>query len=243
MDVPRRLVVIRHAQSAGNVARDLALERGSPTIDIDIRDCDVPLSDLGERQAAALGRWWKAHEKEPKAVFSSPYVRAQQTAEIALAAAGWKRAPVVLDERLREKDQGALDRLTRAGIEARFPDEVTARARLGKFYYRPPGGESWTDVIQRVRAVYADIARDQHDRRVLVVAHQVIVLCLRYVVERLSEEAILAIDRAGEVANCGVTTYRREGDALVLDSYNAVAPVEEAGEAVTRSPDVQLGPR
>jgi broad specificity phosphatase PhoE len=43
---------------------------------------------------------------------------------------------------------------------------------------------------------------------VLIVAHQVIVNCFRYLLERLDEDAILAIDRDGDVPNCGITEYR-----------------------------------
>ena len=53
---PQRLWLVRHGQSQGNVARDAADEAGSHEIDIDLRDVDVPLSDLGFRQAEAAGR-------------------------------------------------------------------------------------------------------------------------------------------------------------------------------------------
>lgn len=55
---PDRLYLIRHGESAGNVARDAAHKAGEATIDIDIRDVDIPLSELGQRQAIALGRWF-----------------------------------------------------------------------------------------------------------------------------------------------------------------------------------------
>jgi broad specificity phosphatase PhoE len=80
---------------------------------------------------------------------------------------------------------------------------------------------------------------------VLVVAHQVIVLCIRYLIEGLDESQILAIDHEGDVANCGVTSYsfnRALGDtgALQLRGYNFVAPLEEAGVPVTFTPDVPV---
>lgn len=53
---PDALWVVRHGESAGNVARDAAHAAGSHTIDMNLRDADVPLSALGERQADALGR-------------------------------------------------------------------------------------------------------------------------------------------------------------------------------------------
>jgi broad specificity phosphatase PhoE len=52
------------------------------------------------------------------------------------------------------------------------------------------------------------ITREYRGERVLIVAHQVIVNCFRYLLERLDEDAILAIDRAGDVPNCGITEYR-----------------------------------
>jgi probable phosphoglycerate mutase len=78
-----------------------------------------------------------------------------------------------------------------------------------------------------------------------VVAHQVIVLCLRYLLENMDEEQILAIDRAGEVANCGVTEYVLDHSAtpdpvLTLGTYNFVAPLEQAGAPVTSRPDVPV---
>ena len=55
---PDLLYLVRHGESAGNVAREAALKAGEAMIDIDIRDVDVPLSELGQRQAIALGRWF-----------------------------------------------------------------------------------------------------------------------------------------------------------------------------------------
>ena len=58
MGWPQEILIVRHAESAGNVARERALLEGAGTIAIaQARDCDVPLSELGERQAAALGHW------------------------------------------------------------------------------------------------------------------------------------------------------------------------------------------
>ena len=59
---------------------------------------------------------------------------------------------------------------------------------------------------------------------------------------------ILAIDREDEVANCAVTSYEFDPDLgrkgkLALRLYNFVAPLEEAGEEVTRAPDANVAPR
>lgn len=237
-DWPREMLLIRHGESAGNVARDLALRDGLGTIDIRGRDCDIPLSELGERQARALGDWLARNGPAPDAILTSPFVRAEQTAVIMRECAGWD-APLRADERLREKEFGMLDRLTRRGIEQQYPLQAQMRAALGKFYYRPPGGESWTDVLLRLRSFEATLRHDYAGRRVVIVAHQVIVLCFRYLVERMTEREILEIDAAGDVANCSITQYA--GTKLLR--YNFTAPLEEEATPVTRTPDVPVAPK
>ena len=248
---PDRLWVVRHGESAGNVARDAAYASGVAVIDIAHRDVDVPLSALGERQAQALGAWFagKPDDERPTVLLASTYLRARETGAIIARAGGLAPdAATIVDERLREKEFGILDRLTKVGIEQRFPEQAAFRARMGKFYFRPPGGESWCDVILRLRSVLDTISLHHSEKgdRVLVVAHQVIVLCLRYLIEELTEQEILAIDRAGEVANCGVTSYALDAEAshggrLRLETYNFVAPLTEAGAPVTSRPDAPGG--
>ena len=249
---PERLWIVRHGESAGNVARDAAQAAGLARIAIAERDVDVPLSRLGERQSDALGRWFAAMptDERPDVVLTSPYHRARRTAELVHAGGGLPVDPVdfLIDERLREKEFGVLDRLTRAGIEQEFPDQAELRRILGKFYHRPPGGESWCDVILRLRSALDTISLHHGGRRVLIVGHQVVVLCLRYLLENLTEADILAIDRAGDVANCAVTEYRFDPGAgprgaLVLHRYNVVAPLEDAGAPVTARPDANVAAR
>jgi broad specificity phosphatase PhoE len=246
---PESLYIVRHGESAGNVAREAARIAGERTIDIDTRDVDVPLSDLGVQQAEALGRWFRLlpEEKTPNIVLTSPYVRARHTADIIATSAGMSkdRYTLVVDERLREKEFGILDRLTKVGIEAYHPDQAEFRRLLGKFYHRPPGGESWCDVILRLRSAIEMISREYCGERVLIVGHSVVVLCMRYLIEHMTEEQILKVDRENEVANCSVTSYRLDNTAgprgnLRLELFNFVAPLEEAGAPVTSKPDARV---
>ncbi|MCR5864190.1 MULTISPECIES: histidine phosphatase family protein [Aquincola] len=251
---PDRLWVVRHGQSAGNVARDKAEAAGLPLIDIATRDMDVPLSALGERQSLALGEWFGGMpaDERPNVVLCSPYVRARQTTELVMQAAGLAggddELQVRVDERLREKEFGILDRLTRLGIEQQHPQLAEQRSHVGKFYFRPPGGESWCDVILRLRSVLETVTREHRGERVLIVAHQVIVNCLRYLLERMDEAQVLETDRAGDVPNCAVTWYAfdrtlgRRGK-LALQQANFVRPVVEAGEPVTAEPDMPAAPK
>ena len=249
---PERLWIVRHGESAGNVARDRAYAAGVSHIELNIRDVDVPLSPLGEEQSRALGRWFAAmpESERPQTVLVSPYLRARRSAELVRETDGLCQDDLcfVVDERLREKEFGILDRLTAHGIHELHPDQAEFRRLLGKFYFRPPGGESWCDVILRLRSALDTLSLHYAGRRVLIVAHQVVVLCLRYLIEELTEEQILAIDKQGDVANCAVTEYRfdpsRPPDGcLKLVRYNFTAPLEREGAPVTSAPDAKVAAR
>src|SRR3569832_1715222 len=199
MKLTQHLIIVRHGQRASNLDRDAAHEAQADRIALTSRDADVPLSELGKEQARALGLWFGAlpGDQRPDVLLSSPYVRALQTAEVFRDAGGTlEHEPICFDERLREKEFGILDGLTTSGVANVFPDQVEYRRLLGKFYHRPPGGESWCDVILRLRSVLDTISLHYCGDRVLIVCHQVIVLCLRCLIECMTEEQILAIDRA-----------------------------------------------
>ena len=231
---PQTIWLVRHGESAGNVARDAATAARQEVIDIAIRDVDVPLSPRGEEQAAALGHWFGRlpADERPTVVLASPYVRAHRTAERICETAGLgDGVPLLFDERLREKEFGILDRLTRWGILARHPEQAEFRRFLGKFYHRPPGGESWCDVTLRLRSVLDTVKLEYGRERVLIVAHTVVVLCFRYLFEQMTEAEILAIDRGGDLANCSVTSYRFDPalgkrGGMARQRYNFGAPIE-----------------
>lgn len=249
-DWPARLWIARHGQSAGNVARDTAEAGGHDLIDINTRDADTPLSPLGFRQAQAMGQWFASMPKaqRPDVLLTSPFVRANQTVACVAEALGIPRSKILVDERLREKEFGILDRFTKQGIMSRYPELAEQRALVGKFYFRPPGGESWCDVILRLRSVLEVLRRDHVADRVLIVGHQVIVNCFRYLLEHLDEHAILDIDRQADVPNCGLTEYALQditqtSACFRLVAANQVAPMLDKGTEVTAEPDKSEGPK
>ena len=134
------LLLVRHGESMGNVAAAAAFASGAEVIEVGQRDADVPLSPTGVTQAQAFGGWLRdlAPEVAPQSVWCSPYLRAHQTATIALETSG-RQLPIRIDERLRDRELGVLDLLTSVGVEHRLPQEAARRKWLGKFYYRPPG--------------------------------------------------------------------------------------------------------
>jgi broad specificity phosphatase PhoE len=228
------LIVVRHGESEGNVAREVALAEQAEVIPIGLRDPDVPLTARGREQAVAVGRWLAIEAEAPAAVWSSPYVRARQTAELALAEAR-RTEPIRLDERLRDRELGVLDRLTKPGIERRFPAEAQRRRWLGKLYYRPPGGESWADVALRLRSFLLDLDRQPAAGPVLVFAHDAVIMLLRYVLEDLTEDALLDFARTHVVGNGSITRLLRDpAGQWSAAEFDDQRHLEAAGTTPTR---------
>jgi broad specificity phosphatase PhoE len=227
--------LVRHAESVGNVADARAHEQGSGRLELDIRDPDVPLSETGCSQAQALGRWMAGlpEEQRPTAVLSSPFERALTTARLAAEPLGLRVRP---DERLRERDFGAFDGMTGAGIREEYPAEAQRRDLLGKFYYRPPGGESWADVALRIRSLLATEAIRHDGERLLVVAHQAVIMVFRYVLEELTEQELLEVDRHERIANTSVTRYACIDGELRLEQFNGVDHLAAEDEDITEEP-------
>ena len=225
---PAELVLVRHGESVGNLAATAAGQRGLARLDLDYRDPDTPLSDNGIAQAEALGRHMAKSRAEarPDVVLGSPYVRAASTMEHVLGA--WRGAPTpVFDERLRERDLGLFDGMTGQGIRDTYPEEAARRPVVELAHRLSAGGESWTDVVLRVRGVLGDVRADQAGRRVWVFTHQAVIMAFRYVLESLSEQALLEEDGRTPLGNCSLTVYRPdEAGALALVTYGAVDHLE-----------------
>ena len=239
------LVIVRHGESQRNVGKDAATAAGELEYGGGIRDMDVTLTPRGEKQADATGNYLGENFRFDR-IFVSPYLRTVRTAE--MMGKHLKEIPkLALEDRIREKEFGILDGLTKAGINQKYPDEMRRKERDGKYYYRPPGGESYPDVALRIHSFLGTMARECRKQTVLVVCHSVVVLMFRRLLERLNENELLAIDRDPEqdVCNCSVTWYQFDPAAgsqgkMALREFNGVhyppedASTEECRRKATR---------
>ncbi len=160
-----RLMLVRHGQTAWNAA---GRYQGQT---------DVPLSDVGRRQAQALGRRLAAEEIH--AVYASDLRRAGETAEIiarSRADVGRPPWPMHAEPRLREMAFGAWEGLTYEEITARDPQGLAAW-QADSLHVAPPGGETLTQLAARVRSLLDDVVAAHSgqasapSRCVLLVAH------------------------------------------------------------------------
>ena len=149
-----RLLLARHGQSVSNAVRRFQGVQ------------DVPLSELGQRQARALAL--AVRHRPLAAVYSSPLERARRTAEIAAAEVG---VPVTCLDDLRELSLGEWEGRTVEEIRA-LPGDPYAHWVRDPLTCLPPGGEPLTAVQRRVVGALGQIcAAHPNGDEVLVVCH------------------------------------------------------------------------
>jgi 2,3-bisphosphoglycerate-dependent phosphoglycerate mutase len=174
-----RIFLVRHGESAGNLDEQAYRQFG---------DHNVPLTEFGYRQALEAGRAVASYLSGlPRPGFRkikiwySPYLRTRQTKDALLAVLpGDVVAGAYEDYLLREQDFGLFTEIyDQAEQKQKFPDEFEKWARLrnssGKFYARPPDGESRADVAQRVRLFLQTVMHDVESGsdNVVIVGHGV----------------------------------------------------------------------
>lgn len=140
-----RLILVRHGETVANAE---GIYQGWQ---------DVPLNDLGERQATAVaGALAARRDWRPVALYASPLKRAWRTAEAIGAALGL--APAA-HPGLREIDVGAAEGLTSDEVHRRWPELWEHRERLGLDYGWPGGETGWGFRARVVAAIDEIIAR------------------------------------------------------------------------------------
>lgn len=238
---PVELVLVRHGESLGNVADRAAIAAKAHRLDLSASDEQIELSDEGQAQADALGEHVASlpDDQRPTVVVSSPYRRARSTAERVLAQ---HPVDVLLDERLRERELGIFDGITWYGIKADHPGESDRRDRVGKFYYRPPGGESWADVVLRIRSLLVELQARYAGERVWLFSHEAVILAFRYVLEGLDAARVVALQKEEPLANCSLTRYVLTDGALTLAARDDTSAVEAGGAEVTHEPGAARDP-
>ncbi len=228
---PRRIVLIRHGESEGNV---------DETAYVRTADWRISLTNRGREQAAEAGRELQhVLGDHPTMWYVSPYVRTQQTLSELLK--HWPSAPVADGARAsRLKQAGHLSLGIREEpriAEQQFGnfqnvEEVLAakeeRARFGRFWYRFPNGESGLDVYNRTTSFISTIFRDmraiQHllsspdgevstsgaEYNVVIVTHG---LTLRLFLMRWLRWSVMAFENSRNPPNAAVIVMERRQDS------------------------------
>ena len=144
---------IRHGETAWNATGRL---QGTQ---------DVPLNELGRKQAAHAGNVLAGlferdrRDKNDLAYVASPLGRARSTMDFVREMLGLAAGGYALDDRLREIGYGEWEGSTLAEMQAKDP-EFYARRLTEKWTMSAPGGESYASVQLRMRDWYDSLKAD-----------------------------------------------------------------------------------
>lgn len=193
---------------------------------------DVPLSPVGLRQAAAMAGWARTLPQVDE-VWSSPLVRARETAGPIAAALGLS---VRIADALAELDAGIFQGHLWSELEARFPEDV-ARWRSGDAEFAIPGGESRAQLAARGRGVLESLAARSAGSIVVVAHGGILTAALGSLLGRahplLAAAAERPFTRLPALANCSVSTLCWPGPDLLgfNDTDHLAGLSDDAGKA------------
>ena len=147
---------VRHGENLANLTREFSH-----------RVVDYPLTERGVAQAQATARYFRG--QDIAAIYSSPLLRARQTADIIGAAL--RRLPVQTIEAFREVNVGALELHPPSEEHWALHDRILADWMSGRASARFPDGEDHTMLIQRVQRGLREVLRGHEERQIVIVAH------------------------------------------------------------------------
>ncbi|MDK9695664.1 MAG: histidine phosphatase family protein [Siculibacillus sp.] len=151
---------------------------------------DIPLNGVGRAQAGAnglaLARHLAAIDRDPASFrwVASPLWRARETMERVRRAVGLPAICHDLERDLREVGYGRFEGMTHAEIEKADPAAMDG-LRNDKWHYRPPGGESYVMLCERVARWWATTDGDM-----VIVSHGGTFRALRLAIENNRDPAL-----------------------------------------------------
>lgn len=194
----RRIVLLRHGRTAWNAERRYQGQE------------DPPLDEVGQVQAIEAAALVSA--MNPDVLISSDLERARQTAQKVSSLSG---VPLTVDKRLRERNLGHWQGLTRDEVQSRYPEEF-ADWLAGRDVARR-GGESRRQVAERALSVVDQLAPVP---LAVLVSHGATSMCLSAALLGLPQTPSIL----GPLANCHWTELRNSGDGWTLRAHNAGPP-------------------
>lgn len=201
----KQLIIVRHGESVGNINDALPVVAEAPVNSESLSvDEDWQLTEHGNKQAMAAGRWISdalIHSQSQVDFISSTALRAVETSRYLnlFSGACWRQDPRVLEWKIGVP---YLSLLAMAKNKSR--DE----AKQLLIYQHQTGGESFTDVRDRVKDLLRSIASSRVSSAVIV-THGGTITAFRSVLERLADDAIvdLHMNPRQSVGNCELLEY------------------------------------
>ena len=196
MGWPRLLVLVRHAESEGNILSQ------SERAQCGVSTHAYKLTERGRKQAEITGQYLRKKFAEFSAYYVSYYQRSKETMAIM-----YPNARVYEDPRLAEAQRGIWHTMTEERIRQKFPEEIERKEREGLYHYRAPGGENWPDVELRIHSFLGTLSRDYEGHSVLIVAHGHWLILFERLVRHFSIDEAVRRYQNFTIENASVTVY------------------------------------
>jgi broad specificity phosphatase PhoE len=210
--MPKRLVLVRHGQSEGNLTHRL-IEAGQkhliPPEIMDIPRWQWRLTPKGRNQAKYAGAWIRSNiPVRFDRGFVSWYIRALETAGyLDISEILWRPSWYI-----RERDYGTFDAFPPDFNEEEYRRRDALR-KVDRAFWSPEGGESIAQALHRVDRINFTLHRDCEQENVIAVMHGETMWALRIIYERLSPQEFQDLansdDEANHIRNCQILEYTR----------------------------------
>lgn len=208
-DEATRIVLIRHGQTAWNVATRIQ------------GHTDEPLNEHGRWQAAQTATALAGEAFS--AIYSSDLQRARATADVLAQRTGLK---VIEEPGLRERHFGSFEGASFKEIDAQWPHEAL-RWRQRDADYAPPGGETLADFFARVVQAASAVAARHRGELIALVSHGGALDCLYRAALRLPLNA----PRSWQIGNAAIHRLLYTGRGFSLVGWNDDAHLVLPGDA------------
>lgn len=214
LNMPRDLVLVRHGEAEGNLAYKEEKKGNnrlfSPKF-METHESKWRLTARGRKQARAAGNWIRQNININFGVyFCSEYVRAIETASLLnLSNANWYRHLF-----LRERNFGRLACLSYHERRKRFEKQIELASR-DAFYWKPPSGESLSDVSLRIDYILDRLSDvDYEPSSAIIVSHSNVMQVLRSRIELIHQnefkDRVIKVPPHLKIHNCTIIHYTRE---------------------------------
>lgn len=216
MGWPKLLVLVRHAESIGNI------KTVNERAEYDVSSHAYELTQRGKQQAEITGQYLHDRFGDFNVYYVSYYLRSQQTMKIM-----YPNANVYEDPRLAEGQRGIWHTMTKEQIAAQFPHEIERRDREGLYHFRPFGGENWPDIELRIHSFLGTLNRDCEDQKVLMVVHGHWLILFQRLIHHFSIDEAMRRYRESVFSNASVTVYENsmiEGKPRLLLGEENITP-------------------
>jgi len=194
-----KVILVRHGETDWNLSR--RIQGGNS---------DTPLNQRGRQQAEGLALRLK--QEKIQAIYSSPLQRARDTAQ---AIARYHQLPVEIEPSLKEIEVGELEGVSITEV-GKHLSELLVKHKQGEELPRIPGGESVTEVQQRVWGTIQCLVDKHREGVLVVVAHYFTVLTAICAVLNLP---LAEIDRL-RLSSSGISIINFDGQTPRLMLFN-----------------------